>query len=283
MIAVTGATGHLGRHVITQLLEKVPAQNIVALVRSAAKAADFAAKGVTVREADYQKAETLAPALAGVEKLLLISSSDFNDRAGQHLRVLEAAKKAGVKHIVYTSILRGTESPLILGADHATTEKALVALGVPFTMLRNGWYHENYLGDLATTLKYGVAGCSGQGRISGASRADYAAAAVKVLTTPGHEGKKYELAGDTSFTKAELAAEISKVSGQAVGAADLPAEGFKGVLTGAGLPGFLADIFVDADVQISRGALEDNSKALSTLIGRPTTALAASIKTALAR
>lgn len=283
MIAVTGATGHLGRLVVQQLLAVVPAKDLVALVRTPAKAEDFAKQGVAVRVADYKNESTLGPALAGVDKLLLISSSDFDDRAGQHQRVLDAAKKAGVKHIVYTSILRGVESPLILGADHRTTEKAIEALGIPFTVLRNGWYHENYLGDLATTLKFGVAGCSGAGRISGASRADYAAAAVVVLTTPGHEGKRYELAGDGSFTKAELAVEIAKQAGQPVPSADLPPEGFKQVLTGAGLPPFVADIFVDADVQIARGALFDDGKALSKLIGRPTTPLAESVKAALAR
>lgn len=281
MIAITGASGHLGRLVITQLLQKLPADNIAALVRSPQKVDDFKAKGVVVREADYLKPETLAAALSGVEKLLFISSSDFNDRAGQHRRVLHAAKAAGVQHVIYTSILRGVESPLILAADHAATERMLEELGVPFTVLRNGWYHENYLADIATTLKHGVAGCSKDGRVSGAARADFAAAAVAVLTTAGHEGKRYELAGDTSFTKAELALELSKVSGQAVPYAELPSEAFKQMLVGAGLPDVVADILVDADVQIAKGALFDDSKSLSRLIGRPTTTLESSVRAAL--
>ncbi len=283
MIAITGASGHLGRLVITQLLEKVPAQEIVALVRTPSKVVDLAERGVVVREADYRKTETLDPALAGVKKLLLISSSDFDDRAGQHRRVLEAAKKAGVEHVVYTSILRGVESPLILAADHATTERLIETLGVPFTILRNGWYHENYLGNLEATFQHGVVGSSGNGRISGAPRADYAAAAVAVLTGSGHEGKRYELGGDTSFTKAELAAALTKVSGRQVSHAEVPPETFQQILIGAGLPELVASIYVNADVRIAEGALQEDSKTLSRLIGRPTGALDDSIRVALER
>lgn len=281
MIAVTGASGHLGRLVVTQLLEKVPAKEIVALVRTPSKVADLAAKGVVVREADYRKSETLGPALIGVKKLLLVSSNDFDDRAGQHLRVLEAAKAAGVEHLVYTSILRGVESPLLLGADHATTERAIEALGLPFTILRNGWYHENYLGNLETTFAHGVVGCSGNGRISGAPRADYAAAAVVVLTGSDHERKRYELAGDSAFTKADLAETLARVSGRSVPYANVPPDTFQQILVGAGLPDAVAKIFVDADAQIANGALENDSKTLSRLLGRPTGTLEASVRAAL--
>lgn len=282
MIAITGATGHLGRLVVTQLLEKVPAKELVAVVRSASKAADLAAKGVQVREGDYTKPETLAAAFKGVEKLLLISSNDFNDRAGQHRRAIDAAKAAGVKLIAYTSILKGPKSRLALAADHVATEKYLLETGVQHVFLRNGWYFENYTGMLAASLQHGFAGSAGTGRIAAAARADFAAAAVAVLTTPGHEGKAYELAGDQPFTMAELAAEVSKQSGKQLGYADLPPEQFKGVLTGAGLPGPVADIFVDADVQITKGDLDDASGDLRKLIGRPTTTLAAAVKAGLA-
>jgi NAD(P)H dehydrogenase (quinone) len=281
MLAVTGATGHLGRLVVGQLLTRVPAADVVAIVRNPSSAGDIASQGVTVRSADYKKPDAWAPALAGVSQLLLISSNDFDDRAGQHRNVLRGAVAAGVRHIVYTSILRGTESPLILGADHAATERELEGLGVPFTVLRNGWYHENFLGQLGATLSYGVAGCSGNGRISGAARADYAAAAVAVLTSSGHEGKRYELGGDTSYTKADIAAEIQRQAGKPVPYAELPPEGFKAVLTSAGLPAVVADIFVDADVQTAKGALQDDSRALSRLLGRPTTSLTQAVQAAL--
>jgi NAD(P)H dehydrogenase (quinone) len=283
MIAVTGATGHLGRLVLAGLLEKVAAKDLVAIVRTPSKAAEFASRGVQVREGDYLEPESLKAALAGVEKLLLISSSDFNDRAGQHRAVITAAKTAGVKLIVYTSILRGPDSKLALAADHIATEKALAASGVPYVFLRNGWYFENYTERLAGSLQHGFAGSAGAGRIAAAPRADFAAAAVKVLTTPGHENKAYELAGDQSFSMAELAAEVSKQSGKTLGYADLPADQFKGVLTGAGLPGVVADILVDADVQISKGQLDDQSGTLRALIGRPTGTLATAVKHGLAQ
>lgn len=283
MIAITGATGHLGRLVITALLEKVPAKDIVALVRTPSKAADLAAKGVTVRAFDYAQPATLAASLQGIDALLLISSSEVGQRATQHQAVIDAAKAAGVKHVAYTSILHGTGSKLALAAEHVTTEQALAASGVPFTLLRNGWYFENYTDQFATSLAHGFAGSAGTGRIAAASRADYAAAAVAVLTTPGHAGKVYELAGDTAFTMAELAAETSKQSGKQLAYADLPPEQFKGVLLGAGLPGVVADIFVDADVNITKGQLDDSSGDLQRLIGRPTTTLAAAVKAGLAR
>lgn len=283
MIAVTGATGHLGRLVVAALLEKIPAKDIVALVRTPSKAADLVARGVHVRAGDYTQPAQWAAALQGVEKLLLISSSEVGQRATQHQAVIDAAKAAGVKLIAYTSILRGKDSKLALAGEHVATEKALAASGVPFVLLRNGWYLENYTDRLGSALQHGLAGSAGNGRIAAASRADFAAAAVAVLTTPGQAGKVYELAGDHPFTMADLAAEISKQSGKAVGYADLPAEQFKGVLTGSGLPAVVADIFVDADLNIVKGQLDDDSGTLRTLIGRPTTTLAAAVKAGLAQ
>lgn len=284
MIAVTGATGHLGRLALAGLLEKVPAKELVALVRTPSKAADLAAKGVAVRAFDYSKPEALAAALAGVDSLLLVSSSEFGDRAGQHRAVIAAAKQVGVARVTYTSILRGVESPLALAADHAATERALAASGLAFTVLRNGWYLENYTENLKPALAHGTfIGSAGQGRIAAASRADFAAAAVAVLTGPGHEGKVYELAGDAPFTMAELAAEVSRQLGKPIAYTDLPAEQYRQALLGAGLPPPVADIFVDADVQIAKGALEDRSGTLSKLIGRPTTTLAAAVAAGLAK
>jgi NAD(P)H dehydrogenase (quinone) len=283
MIAVTGATGQLGRLVLAGLLEKVPAGQVVALVRTPSKAAELAGKGVQVRAFDYAQPAALAAALAGVKTLLLISSSEVGQRATQHQAVITAAKAAGVQLIAYTSILHGDGSKLALAAEHVTTERALAASGVPFVVLRNGWYLENYTDHLATSLQHGFAGSAGTGRIAAASRADYAAAAVAVLTTPGQAGKVYELAGDVPFTMAELAAETSKQAGKPLAYADLPPAQFRGVLVGAGLPGPVADIFVDADVNIVQGELDDRGGQLAKLIGRPTMTLAAAVKAGLAR
>jgi NAD(P)H dehydrogenase (quinone) len=282
MIAITGATGHLGRLVIAGLLEKVPATELVAIVRTPAKAADLAAKGVQVRRADYGQPAALLAALQGVKTLLLISSSEVGQRAVQHQSVIDAAKAAGVQLIAYTSILHGEHSKLALGAEHVATEKALAASGVPFVLLRNGWYLENYTGNLAGSLQHGFAGSAGDGRIAAASRADFAAAAVAVLTRPGQAGKVYELAGDAPFTMTELAAEVSKQTGKQLAYANLPPEQFRGILTGAGLPPPVADIYVDADLNIVKGELDDRSGALAKLIGRPTTTLAAAVTAGLA-
>jgi NAD(P)H dehydrogenase (quinone) len=276
MIAVTGATGHLGRLVFAGLLEKVPAKELVAIVRTPSKAADLAAKGVHVREGDYERPAGLEAALAGVDKLLLVSSSEVGKRAPQHLAVIAAAKKAGVKLVVYTSILKGDASPLALAAEHVATEKALKSSGLSWVLLRNGWYYENYTERLGPALEHGFVGSAGQGRIAAASRADYAAAAVAVLTGTGHEGKTYELAG-TPFTMAELAAEVSKQSGKQLAYVDMPAEAFRKVLLGAGLPPPVADIFVDADVQIVKGGLDDASGQLAKLIGRAPSSLATAV------
>jgi NAD(P)H dehydrogenase (quinone) len=283
MIAVTGATGHLGRLVITQLLEKLPAREIVAVVRSPDKAKDLAARGVQARQGDYARPETLVSALAGVEKLLLISSSEVGQRTRQHAAVIEAAKAAGVKRIVYTSILRADSSGIALAAEHKATEALLQASGIPSVLLRNGWYLENYTEHLGPALQHGaILGSAGQGRIAAAARADYAAAAVAVLTSATPE-KVYELAGDQPFTMAELAAEVSRQAGKPVAYHDLPPEQYQAALTGAGLPGPVAGIYVDADVWAAKGALDDKSGDLRRLIGRPTTSLAASVKAGLAR
>lgn len=276
MIAVTGATGHLGRLVVAGLLEKVPAKQLVAIVRSPSKADELAKKGVQVRQADYDQPERWEAALAGVEKLLLISSSEVGKRAAQHQAVIAAAKRAGVKLVAYTSILKGDASPLALAAEHAATEKSLKGSGLPWVLLRNGWYLENYTEQLGPALEHGFVGSAGKGRIAAAARADYAAAAVAVLTGGGHEGKTYELAG-TPFTMAELAAEVSKQAGKPLGYADLPPEAYRKVLLGAGLPPPVADLYVDADVQAAKGGLDDLSGQLAKLIGRAPTSLATAV------
>ncbi|WP_405724222.1 SDR family oxidoreductase [Streptomyces sp. NBC_01537] len=281
-IVVTGATGALGRLVIDELLAKVPAEQVVAVVRDKAKATDFADRGVELRVADYGKPETLAGAFQAGDVVLLISGSEVGQRAAQHTAVISAAKDAGVARLAYTGVLGGPDADFALAAEHKVTEQALLDSGLTYTFLRNGWYTENYTAQIPVQLEHGVVGSAGEGKVGSATREDFAAAAAAVLTGEGHENKAYELSGDEAWTLAEYAAELSKQSGKEIAYADVPAEVFKGILTGAGLPEQFADILVDVDVSgISRGLLEGGSGDLSRLIGRPTTPLADTIAAAL--
>jgi len=278
-IAITGATGQLGRLIVSQLRAVLPAEALVALVRTPAKAESL---GIAAREADYTRPETLRRALAGVDTLLLISSSEIGQRATQHRNVIEAAKQAGVKRIVYTSLLRADTSPLSLAQEHRETEAMVKASGLQFTILRNGWYAENYTGAIPGALANGAfIGSAGEGRISAASRADYAAAAAAVLASPGHEGRTYELAGDEAWTLAGLAEEVSRQAGRAIPYRNLPEADYAAALSGLGLPDGLARGLASWDVEASRGALFDDGHELSRLIGRPTTPLAVSVARAL--
>lgn len=282
MIAITGATGQLGRLVIQFLLKKVPAGEIVAAVRQPSRAADLAALGVQVREADYTKPASLEAAFKGVDKVLLISSSEVGQRLAQHKNVIDAAKRAGVSLLAYTSILHADSSPLALAEEHKATEAYLQASGVAHVLLRNGWYTENYLASVTPALQHGAfIGSAGEGRVASAARADYAEAAAVVLTTPAQAGKVYELAGDTAYTLTELAAELSRQSGKTVPYVNLPEAEYAKALEGAGLPGPFAAILADSDVGASKGGLYDESHQLGTLIGRPTTSLATLMKVAL--
>ena len=278
-IGVTGATGQLGRLVIQDLKARVPAGDIVAIVRSAAKAAEL---GVAVHEADYDRPETLGPALAGVDTLLLISGSEIGKRAAQHHNVIEAAKRAGVQRIVYTSLLHADTSPLSLANEHLATEAELKASGIPHTILRNGWYTENYTGSIPGALAGGAfLGSAGEGRISSAARADYAEAAVAALTGTGHVGKTYELAGDEAWTLSDLASEISRQTGKTIPYKNLPEAEYAAVLKSFGLPEGLAEAIAGWDTAAVQGALFDDSRQLSKLIGRPTTPLSATVTDAL--
>ena len=269
--AVTGATGQLGRLVIEALLETVPADQIIAAVRNPAKAHDLAERGVIVREADYTRPDTLAAALAGVDRLLLISSTEVAGRLPLHRAVVDAARQAGVSLLAYTSMLQADTSPARLAVEHRQTEAIIAACGLPTVILRNGWYMENHLLALPAALQHGAfVGAAKEGRFSSAARKDYAEAAAIVLMADGHAGKVFELAADRSFTLAELAAEVSLQSGKAVAYRDLSPSAFESVLTGAGLPADLAALLADADVAASRGALFDDRGALSRLIGHPT-------------
>lgn len=279
-IAVTGATGQLGRLVIAGLKGKMDAGDIVALARSPEKAADL---GVTARKADYDAPETLAPALAGIDTLLLISGSEIGQRTAQHRAVIDAAKAAGVGRIVYTSLLRADTSPMSLATEHRETEALIKASGLTYTILRNGWYTENYTGSVPGAVQAGaLVGSAGDGRISSASRADYADAAVAVLTAGDHAGKTYELAGDASYTLGDLAAEVSAQTGKTIPYQNLPQDEYAKILVSVGLPEGFAGALAGFDVDASNGALFHDGKDLSWLIGRPTTPMSATVADVLA-
>ncbi|GIZ18386.1 SDR family oxidoreductase [Citrobacter europaeus] len=279
MIAITGATGQLGQHVIESLLKTVPASQIVAIVRNPAKATALSQQGITVRQADYSDEAALTTALQGIDKLLLISSSEVGQRAPQHRNVINAAQAAHVKFIAYTSLLHADTSPLGLADEHVATEKMLAESGIAYALLRNGWYTENYLASAPAALEHGVfIGAAGEGKIASATRADYAAAAARVISEDGHAGKTYELAGDAGWTLSQLAAELAKQSGKKVVYQNLSEADFAAALKGVGLPAGLADMLANSDTGASKGGLFDDSHTLSKLIGRPTTSLADSVK-----
>lgn len=282
MILVTGATGQLGKLVIAALIEKVTAKNVIATVRNFEKAKDLAALGVQVRQADYNDQNSWNTAMQGAEKVLLISSSELGSRTQQHRTVIHAAKRANVKLLAYTSILHADTSVLGLAGEHRETEAAILDSGLPYTLLRNSWYTENYAMGIPTALALGALyGCAGEGRISSAARIDYAEAAAVVLTGANHEGKTYELAGDGSYNLSEFAAELSRQTEKSIHYVNIPEEAYKKALLEAGLPEPLAELLANSDTGVSKGALFESGKQLSTLIGRPTTALEAVIRGAL--
>lgn len=270
-ILVTAATGQLGRLVVAKLLETVPADQVVATARDVKKAADL---GVEVREADYGSPDTLDAALKGVDRGLLISSSEVGRRTQQHRNVIEAAKRAGVKLLAYTSVLRADTTDLLVGVEHRETEVILRESSVPFVFLRNGWYTENRGGFLPAALEHGVLpGCAGGGLFSWAARVDYAEAAAAVLTGDGHAGRIYELAGDEGQTLSEFAAEVARQTGKPLAYQDMIEADYRALLVGAGIPDHFADLLANSDAVASRGGLFDEGRQLSRLIGRPTTPL----------
>lgn len=283
-ILVTGATGQLGRLVIADLLKVAPTAHVVGLVRNAAAAKDLADRGVELRTADYNDPASVKAALAGADKVLLISSSEVGQRVRQHRNVIDAAKAASVKLLAYTSILRADTSPMALATEHRETETLIRASGVPFVFLRNGWYTENYAGNAAAAVAHGaVLGSAKEGRISSAARADYAAAAAAVLTSRENQaGKIYELAGDSGYTLAEFAAEIARRSGKPVVYKDLSESDYAAALQSVGLPEAFAALLAESDAKAAKGSLYDESKQLSRLIGYPTTPMAQTVAAALA-
>lgn len=276
---ITGATGQLGGLVVEKLKEKGLSANIVALVRNTEKASGL---GVEAREFDYNNPEKMVDALQDIEKLILISGNELGKRAEQHANIIEAAKKAGVKWVVYTSLLHADTSKLSLAPEHFATEKTLKASGLSYTILRNGWYTENYTGSVAGAVAAGAfIGSAGEGKISSAARADFADAIAVVVTEEGHQEKTYELAGDESFTLADLAAEISRQTGKTIPYNNLPETAYADILKSFGLPEMFAEAIASWDTGASKGDLFDESHQLSKLINKPTTPLAETVKEAL--
>ncbi|WP_405186627.1 SDR family oxidoreductase [Streptomyces anulatus] len=281
-IVVTGATGALGRLVVEALLTSVPAGEIVAVVRDKEKAATLATRGVELRIADYDRPESLAGAFRSGDRVLLISGSEVGKRVTQHTAVVDAAKAAGVAQLAYTGVLGGPDADFTLADEHKATERLILGSGLPYTFLRNGWYTENYTGNLAPVLEHrAVLANAGEGRVASAARADYAAAAAAVLTGDGHLNTAYELSGDTAWSLAEYAALLSELTGEEIPYKNVPAAAHQEVLVAAGLPEGFAAILVDVDEAIGRGRLAGTSGDLARLMGRPTTPLAETVRAAL--
>jgi len=280
-IALTGATGQLGRLVVDALLETVPASSLVAIVRDAGKAADLSALGVDVRVAPYESVADLTQALDGVDRLLLISASEPGQRVAEHGNVIAAAVQNGVTRLVYTSVTRADTTDLVLAPEHKATEAALVASGLTYTILRNNWYTENYLGSVQAAAATGqLIGSAGKGRVASASRIDFADAAAATLTTDGHDNTIYELGGDTAWTMPDLATAIAEVTGSPVSYVDVSHDEHVDALVAAGLPAGTAGFIAAVDGNIASGALAGPTGELSRLIGRPTTPLVDGLRAA---
>ncbi len=283
-IVVTGATGPFGRHVVTTLLERgVAPDRLVATGRRVDTLADLAERGVRTARLDFDDPATTAEPLEGAETVLLVSGSEVGRRVPQHETLARAAVAAGVRRLVYTSAPHADSTRLSLAAEHLATERLVLDLDVQPTFLRNGWYLENYTAQLPVYLQTGaVLGASGDGRISGAARADLAEAAAAVLVGEGHEGATYELGGDESFTLADLASTVSRVSGTTVEYRDLTAEDLASALQQAGLPEPVAQMLAGADLAIRDGALRIETGDLSRLLGRAPVTLEQAVRAALA-
>jgi len=271
-IAITGATGQLGHLVIQALIQQTDASNIVALVRNKNKAEKLKTLGIELRQFNYDQKETLAPALEGIDKLLLISANEIGRRTPQHKAVIEAAQQSHVPYIAYTSLLGAAHNPLGLAQEHRETEQLILNSGLKYTLLRNNWYNENYLANVTPAIEHGALyGAAQQGKISSASREDYAEAAAKVLVSNDHENKTYELAGSSSFTLTDLASFISEASGQTIPYQNISPEDYTAALIKAGLPKDLVEVIVDADIHTANGAMFSDRTDLEHLLGRKTT------------
>ncbi len=284
MIAITGSTGKLGHHVIQELARQVPPSQIIALARNPANARGIEELGVQVRQADYDDKNSLAGALKGATKVLLISSNEIGKRESQHKNIIAAALANKIQHLVYTSILRANSSTLELAKEHLATEAEIKKSALAYTLLRNGWYLENHTENMSSAIATGtLLGSAGEGRFSSASRLDYALAAVKVLTQSGHENKTYELGGNASFTLNELAKQISDQTKKAVAYRDLPEAEYEKLLVSFGLPQGFAHVLADSDTGAKNSQLFTESTDLEKLIGRKTTSLKEALRKAASK
>lgn len=278
IIAVTGASGQLGALVIQALLERgVQASDIVAIARTPEK---VSAEGVTVRTADYEDPNSLDAALEGVDRLLLVSGSEIGKRLVQHRNVIDAAVRAGIRLVAYTSLLNADTSTLTIADEHRGTEKALVESGLPFTVLRNGWYMENYTAAVDAHASSGfIQGAAGEGRIAAATRRDFAEAAATVLLEPA-PGRILELGGP-GFTLADFARAVGEVSGSPVEYRNLTGDALLTALQESGVPEGMAQWLVATDASIADGALDTDSTELAELLGRRPTPLPTAVSAAL--
>ncbi len=286
MILVTGATGKLGHFIVNGLMERgVPVSELAVLVRSPDRASDYAALGVEVRKGDYADPPSLEAALQGVQKLMFVSSSEFESRATHHRNVVAAAKKVGVASVFYTSILHAEDSPLDLASDHQDTEAALRESGLSYTLLRNGWYFENYTDNLATALEHGaLLGAAGEGTFSMATRKDYADAAVSVMTSSEEQGGRiYELGGAPAITLSDLAKEVARQANKPVEYINLSTQEYEGKLLEFGLPAPIARVLSNSDEGAKNGFLRTDSRDLQSLLGRPSTTLKQAVELALSK
>lgn len=283
-IVVTGATGHLGRLAVEALLNRgVPSDQVVATGRDAAKLAELRSLGVEVRRADYTDLASLKEAFVGADRLLFVSSSEVGQRVDQHRNVVSAARDADIGMVAYTSIHRADTTSLLLAHEHKATEQLITESGLRYVFLRNAWYLENYTAQIPTALDHGVlTGAAADGRVSAATRADYAEAAAVAVTTDDLAGRTCELGGDQAFTMTEFAAALSAQSGTHVTYQNLPTAEYAALLAQLGLPPAAAEVYADADAGVARGELLVDSRDLSRLIGRPTTTADQAITAALA-
>ncbi|GEP57620.1 NAD(P)H-binding protein [Reyranella soli] len=283
-IAITGASGQLGRMIVADVLRLAPEAHVIGVVRNPGAARDLSDRGIELRAAHYEDAASVAAAFAGADKVLLISSSEAKQRTRLHRHVIDAAKAVGVELLAYTSILHADANPMALAVEHRETEALIRSSGLPFVFLRNGWYTENHTAGLAAALRRGtILGAAGDGRVSAAARADFAAASAVVLASDADQaGSVYELAGDSAYTLTELAAEIARQSGRPIVYKDLSEADYKAALQADGLPEEFAALYAESDVKAAQGALLDGRQQLSALIGRPTTTMAQSVAAALA-
>lgn len=269
-LLVTGATGKLGSKVVESLLKTLPAEQLAVSVRNSEKAEGLRARGVDVRQGDFDHPETLDTAFAGIDRLLIISADGDNEtRIRQHANAVGAAERAGVKFIAYTSLANATESTNLMAPPHVATEAAIIKTGIPFSFLRNNWYLENEIGSIQGAL----AGApwvtsAGAGKVGWALQQDYAEAAAAVLAGKGHENTVYELSGPL-LTQEELVSALCVVLGKEIPVQQVDDEKYAEIMKGLGLPDFVIPIVVGIQESIRNGSLEVESNDFEKVLGRP--------------